>query len=61
MLCMFFNIFPQIFVDIAKPRLQKILLIIFSLDDITSLLQKTKLCALPFIVNCYIHMYTCSQ
>ena len=42
-----FLFFPWIFLDIAKPRLQrKITLIIFSLNDITSQLQKTKLCAL---------------
>ena len=40
----------------AKPRLQEILMIIFSLYDITSQLQKTKLCALPFIANYYVHV-----
>ena len=46
---------PDFSLDIAKPRLQKNPhMIIFSLDDITSQLQKTKLCALPCIVNCYM-------
>ena len=40
---------------LLKPRFQNILQIIFSLDDITSQIQKTKLCALPFIINCYMH------
>ena len=34
-----------IFMDIAKPRLRKILKIIFSGDDIIGQLQRTKLCA----------------
>ena len=54
MLCVFLNIVSLIYLDIAKPRLQKILPILFALDDIISQFQETKLCALPFIVNWYM-------
>ena len=39
MLRVFLNSFLLIYLDIAKPRLQKSLLIIFSLDDIISQFQ----------------------
>ena len=45
--------------QLAKPRLQKkILPVLFARDDIISQFQQTKLCALPFIVNCYMHLLT---
>ena len=39
MLCVFLNIFFLIYLDIAKSRLQKILPILFALDDIISQFQ----------------------
>ena len=39
MLSVFLNIFSLIYLDIAKPRLQKILPILFALDDIISQFQ----------------------
>ena len=42
-----FKTFSLIFLTLLSPASKKILLIIFSWDDIISQLQKTKLCALP--------------
>ena len=42
MLCVFLNIFSLIYLDIAKPRLQKILPIRFARDD-TATRQKARL------------------
>ena len=39
MLCVFLNIFSLIYLDIAKPHHQKILPILFALDDIISQFQ----------------------
>ena len=59
MLCVFLNIFPLIYLDIAKPRLpKKILPILFALNEIISQFQSTKLCASPFIANHHRHLLT---